>query len=68
MGITDKNLIQEIKCKYTWHHLDDLDDLDENLESTFQLVETKVHSKLKHVGSVNQIKKATGITDIYKTK
>ena len=51
---------------YTWHHLDDL---DENLESTFQLVTRKSHkATIRHVGSVDQIKKATGITDIYNSK
>lgn len=68
MGITDKNMMKDIlkNKKYAWHHLDDL---DENLESTFQLISREAHqATYKHVGSVDQLKKATGITDIYKTK
>ena len=67
MGITDKKVQDEIlDSGYTWHHLDDL---DENLESTFQLVTREAHeTTYRHVGSADQIKKATGITDIYNSK
>lgn len=45
--------LDDIPEGYTWHHLDDL---NENLESTMQLVESKVHKKTcPHLGSVKQI-------------
>ncbi|MEO4005358.1 HNH endonuclease [Flavobacterium sp. CAU 1735] len=43
----------------TWHHLDDL---DENLKSTMQLVRKGIHEKTKlHMGSQAQIKAVLGI-------
>ncbi len=57
-GVTDNKLInkyQEIcrKMKLTWHHLDDLDD---SLKSTFQLVYTPLHKRTTlHMGSNAQL-------------
>ncbi len=61
MGITDRKEIKNIlkSQKYTWHHLDDL---DENLECTMQLITQEAHkATYKHVGSVGQILKTLGI-------
>lgn len=55
MGIKP-SLGQKIKQHYelTWHHLDDL---DENLQSTMQLVITEIHEQtVPHIGSHAQIK------------
>ena len=52
MGITDSKTQKKIKRKYTWHHLDDL---DENLECTMQLVLRKAHdATITHFGSAGQ--------------
>ena len=51
-GITDEEIKKRIKDEYVWHHLDDLDD---NLEMTMQLVEKVAHKATEwHVGSVKQ--------------
>ena len=42
------------KLKLTWHHLDDI---DENLKGTMQLVKREIHEMtLPHMGSHVQIK------------
>jgi hypothetical protein len=52
MGILDPKLQKKIKRKYTWHHVDDL---DEGLECTIQLVTKKAHkATYKHLGSAYQ--------------
>jgi len=51
MGITDENVMKDIlkNQEYTWHHLDDL---DENLKSTFQLIQRDAHeATYSHIGS-----------------
>lgn len=59
MGVTDEKLINKYQricneMELTWHHLDDLDN---NLKSTFQLVFTKLHDDtLKHMGSHAELK------------
>ncbi len=59
MGLTDKNVMDEILEKYTWHHMDDM---DENLKCTMQLVETSAHKGISlHVGAVRQFEKLIGI-------
>ncbi len=58
MGVTDDRLINRYqslckKLKLTWHHLDDL---DEELKSTFQLVSTPLHDEtIFHMGSFAQL-------------
>ncbi|WGH74761.1 HNH endonuclease [Tenacibaculum tangerinum] len=58
MGVTDEKLINKYeslrkKLKLTWHHLDDLDD---SLKSTFQLVDRELHElTTKHMGSHAQL-------------
>ena len=48
---------------YTWHHLDDL---DENLECTIQLVKSVVHkATYKHKGSAAQFQDLFNITEKY---
>ncbi|AWG27095.1 HNH endonuclease [Flavobacterium kingsejongi] len=43
-----------VELKLTWHHLDDL---DENLKGTMQLIQTDIHiATLPHKGSPIQIK------------
>ncbi len=55
MGITDKKTIEKIENEFVWHHLDDL---NENLECTMQLVERKAHdATIRHVGSCGQSEK-----------
>ncbi len=45
--------LDEIPTGYTWHHLDDL---DENLECTMQLVKDTVHiDTYSHFGSAKQL-------------
>lgn len=62
-NITDPLEKSIIKKKYTWHHLDDL---DENLEYTIQLVESKYHNGgFYHTGAVGIFKTITGFA--YKT-
>ncbi|REH56256.1 HNH/ENDO VII superfamily nuclease [Tenacibaculum gallaicum] len=52
MGITDRKKQKAILKNYTWHHLDDL---DENLGCTMQLVSRKAHkATYKHFGSAGQ--------------
>ncbi len=52
MGITDNKLINSILEDYTWHHLDDL---DENLGCTMQLVLREAHeATYTHFGSASQ--------------
>lgn len=52
LGITDKKTQVILKEKYVWHHLDDL---DENLEMTMQLVEIVAHLATRpHIGSPKQ--------------
>lgn len=45
--------IRKLEKKYVWHHLDDL---DENLSCTMQLVERNAHG-VGHMGSVSQFDK-----------
>lgn len=49
--------IRKLEKKYVWHHLDDL---DENLFCTMQLVERNAHG-LSHMGSVSQFDKLSKI-------
>jgi hypothetical protein len=59
MGVTDEKLINKYQkiskeMELTWHHLDDLDN---NLKSTFQFVFTPLHeSTVTHMGSNAQLK------------
>lgn len=55
LNIVDEIEKTKIRKKYVWHHLDDL---DENLESSFQLVLRKIHNKsTPHIGSVAKYEK-----------
>lgn len=57
----DSKTRKQIKKKYTWHHLDDL---DENLESTLQLVKKEAHkATIKHLGSAKQFTDILGIDE-----
>lgn len=48
---------------YTWHHVDDL---DEGLECTIQLVKTKAHqATTTHIGSANQFQELLNIIEKY---
>lgn len=59
MGITDRKLIKTIDEEYVWHHLDDL---NEHLECTMQLVHWEAHNAtIKHIGSCGQISKVINI-------
>lgn len=59
MGITDRKLIKVIDEEYVWHHLDDL---NEHLECTMQLVHWEAHNAtIKHIGSCGQISKVINI-------
>jgi hypothetical protein len=52
MGITEKKLIKKIMQSHTWHHLDDM---DEGLNCTMQLVKRNAHKGIsKHLGGVLQ--------------
>lgn len=59
MGVTDEKIINKyeqmrLKLNLTWHHLDDLDN---SLKSTFQLVDKDLHeATLFHMGSHAQLK------------
>ncbi|WP_299898473.1 HNH endonuclease [uncultured Aquimarina sp.] len=51
--------LDEIPEGYTWHHLDDL---DENLEGTMQLVKSTIHTATyKHFGSAKQLQELLDI-------
>lgn len=61
MGITNRSERKRILKDYTWHHLDDL---DENLGCTMQLIEKEAHvATYKHFGSAAQAVKAIGLTE-----
>ena len=63
IGITDKSLQEIIKEDYVWHHLDDL---DENLGGTMQLVLREAHeATLTHLGSAAQFQNLFNITEKY---
>lgn len=60
-GMSIDEIIEIEEAGYTWHHLDDL---NEDLECTMQLVDSNAHSPL-HIGSCGQFTELTGIK--YKT-
>ncbi len=63
MKIFDFKTQKSIKEKYTWHHLDNI---DENLEGTMQLVLREVHdATITHFGSAGQFQDLLGITEKY---
>lgn len=52
--------MKSIKKDYVWHHLDDL---DENLGCTMQLVRKDAHkATYTHKGSVKQVKDIVNLT------
>jgi len=64
MGITDKKEMSRIlnELEFTWHHLDDL---NEDLECTMQLITQEAHkATYLHIGSCGQVQKVLNI--IYK--
>jgi hypothetical protein len=68
MGITDRKQMDYIrfKLRFVWHHLDDL---NENLESTLQLVKKDAHDvTISHSGSMNQLSKVLDIQSLIKKK
>ena len=53
--------LKETPKGYTWHHLDDL---DEGLGCTMQLIKTKAHLKTyNHIGSAKQLQELLNIKD-----
>ncbi|MFY0482847.1 HNH endonuclease [Flavobacterium sp. PLA-1-15] len=59
IGINDLKTIEQIEEKFVWHHLDDLNEL---LECTMQLVLKEAHkATYRHIGSCGQIDKVLTI-------
>lgn len=66
MGITSKEKQEDILKEFTWHYLDDL---DENLECTMQLVQTEALEATKpFLDSRDIVEQIMGIKYIRKEK